>query len=286
MGTLREIRNKLRSVGNIKKITQAMEMVAASRLRKAQAKAEKARPYAAKLKEVLERIAVLGDDLKHPLINKRPVKTIGLIVIASDKGLCGSYNNNIFNAAHRFIKANASKPIELILFGKKAISHFSGKFLKIRKQFPEWGGKITFSEIKAFTQELINWYLTNQLDEIWIIYTHYQTITRRSVQLEKFLNIDKPIVEKKTTANYILEPNAAHIFQEILPRYLLTKIQTALDEAYASELAARILSMRSATKNAEEMIEKLTLTRNKVRQTSITREMIEITSGAESSNLK
>lgn len=287
MGALREIRKKLRSIENIKKITQAMEMVAASRLRRAQAKAEKARPYASKLKNILDALVLIGDDLKHPLITKRAVKKVGLVIVSADRGLCGGYNNAIFLAAEKFLKDIPAKSVELILIGRKSIDHFSNKKWNVRKKIKEWGGKISFPEIKALSEELISVFLNGELDEIWIDYTQYVTLSSRKVLIEKFLNIDKPKPEKTAAPlNYILEPNASDIFADILPRYCITRVQMALDESYASELAARVLSMRAATKNAEEMMEKLTLKRNKMRQTGITREMIEIISGADSSNHK
>ncbi len=285
MATIREIRRKLQSVHNIQKITQAMEMVAASRLRRAQAKAEMSRPYAIKLRAILDNIMSTSDELTHPLINKREVKKIGLVIIAGDRGLCGAYNQTVFSTAEKMLKNYHPKQIELILVGRKTIEYFSGKKWQIGETIPEWGGKITYPQIEAFTYHLINQYLGANLDEIWLIYTHYMSIVSRKIMIEKLLNIDHSKSESnRKVTNYIFEPNASEIFAEILPHYCITKVQSALNEAYASELGARIFSMRAATKNAKEMIEKLTLVRNKVRQTGITRELIEVTSGME--NLK
>lgn len=282
MATLREIRRQLHSVENIRKITQAMEMVAASRLRRAQAKAERSRPYFLKLKEMLESLVSVVTDFVHPLIEKREVKKTGFIVIAGDRGLCGSYNHAVFSAAEKQLERYSPETVELILVGRKAIDYFSGKKWRVNEKIPEWGGKITYQEVEAFTQHVVNRYLAAELDEVWLIYTHYITVATREIRVEKFLNIEPSQREEKTRPiNYIFEPNPEEIFAEILPRYCVTKIQSALNEAYASELAARIFSMRAATKNAEEMIEKLRLTRNKIRQIGITRELIEITSGAE-----
>lgn len=285
MPTLREIRNKLHSVENIKKITQAMEMVAASRLRRSQAKTEKARPYFYELKEILHYLLLASKELTHPLIQKRVVHKTGLIVVAADRGLCGSYNHNILTAATQFLKNYSPEQVELILIGQKTVNHFAGKKWKVHDRVVDWGDKMPFERVQALTQDLIRYFLAEGLDEIWLIYTHYHTIMTREVMVEKFLNIEfPPEKQEKNALNYIFEPNEQAIFEEILPRYCVAKLQLALNEAFTSELAARIVAMRGATKNAEDMIENLTLVRNKVRQASITNELIEITSGA--ANLK
>lgn len=284
MATIREIRRKLISVANIEKITQAMEMVAASRLRKAQAKAEMSRPYARKLKEILDNIISSSTELDDPLIVQREVKKICLLVIAGDRGLCGSYNYAVFSAAEKMLKKYKVEEADLVLVGRKTVDYFSNKKWHIRDKISDWGGKITYPEIENLTKKLIAQFLNQEIDEVWLVYTHYINIASRKVIIEKLLNVDKPEANKKEVSNFVFEPDASAIFAQILPRYCVTKVQTAMHEAYASELAARIFSMRAATKNAEEMIEKLTLVRNKLRQSSITRELIELTSGADSLN--
>lgn len=286
MASLRDIRRKLHSVHNIQKITQAMEMVAASRLRRAQAKAELSRPYFLRLKEILHHLIAAAQDVTHPLIQPRAVKKkVGFVVIAGDRGLCGAYNQNVFSATEKQLKNYDPGQVELILVGRRTIEYFSGKKWNVNHKLADWGGKIAYQQVQEFTQRLIQQYLSGELDEIWMIYTEYLSISTRKIVIDKLLNIDfnDQKNEKRTlVSGTIFEPGVAEIFAEILPRYCITKIQSALNEAYASELAARIFSMRAATKNAEEMIIKLTLTRNKVRQTSITRELLEITACAES----
>lgn len=285
MATLREIRRKLHSVQNIQKITQAMEMVAASRLRKAQAKAEMSRPYFAQLEDILHQLISEARDFSHPLIDKRSVKKIGFVIVAGDRGLCGGYNHNVFSTTEKVLKKYQPSQVELFLIGRKAIDYFSGKNLKIRKKISDWGGKITFTRLQELTQSLIEYYLNGEFDEIWLIYTHYLSISARVVKIEKLLNIEfaqDGNKKENLSSNTIFEPSIPEIFAEILPRYCIAKIQSALNESYASELAARIFSMRAATKNADEMIEKLTLVRNKVRQSGITRELLEISACVES----
>lgn len=284
MASLREIRKKLNSVKNIQKITQAMEMVAASRLKRAQAKAEISRPYALKLKEMLDHLNASTTDFVHPLLKQKDVKRMGLIVVAADRGLCGGYNQTVFSQAEKFLKQHSEKEVELILIGKKAVDYFARRKWPKGLSIPHWGGKITFHEVETFTQEIIQQYLNGKYDEVWLIYTHYINIAARKVVTTKFLNIEMDTVEKSLSRGFTFEPSAEEILAKLLPHYSVTKIQSALNEAYASELSARIFSMKAATKNAEEMIEKLTLVRNKIRQAGITRELIEITTCVE--NLK
>lgn len=281
MTSLRDIRKKIHSVNNIQKITQAMELVAASRLRKAQSKVESARPYALKLKEILDHLIGASEELQHPLVHPRTVKKIGLVIIGGDRGLCGGYNHNVFTAAEKFLHKYEPHQVELVLIGRKPVEYFKTKKWTIASEIGEWGGKITYPQIEDLTKTLIQFYLEGRLDEIWVVYTHFVNMATRAVRVEKFLNIEittsAPLQE-----NYIFEPDPLTLLAEILPLYCTMKMQSALNDSYTSELAARMSSMRAATKNAEEMIEKLTLIRNKVRQAGITKELIEITTGAES----
>lgn len=277
MTNLRDIRNRLRSVENIKKITNAMERIAGARLRRAQTRAEQSHPYITKLKEILENLA--STNYSHPLFEQREVKKTGFIVISADRGLSGSYNQNILSSADHFLKKYTPDNIELILLGRKAIEHYRGSKWTTHHQLREWGGKITLDEIKQLTDQLVDWFLSGRFDEIWLSYTHYITVMRREVIIEKFLNIGTIQSDKKPSyANYIFEPGPEEVIAEILPRYCFTRLQTALYEAYASELAARVVAMQMASKNSENMIEDLTLIRNKVRQEGITREIIEVSS--------
>jgi F-type H+-transporting ATPase subunit gamma len=276
--TLREIRRRLQSVGNVEKITKAMERVAAAKLKKAQEHVERARPYAAKIKEVIENL--VSSDISNPLFEKRNVKKTGVVIFAPDKGLCGSYASQLLAKADHFLSHYKKNQAALVLIGKKAIENYAKKGWEILLEKEGWGGKITLSEIQSLTDLLVDQFLKHQLDEVWLIYTEYITVFNRKVVIEKFLNIDKPTA-KTAVKNYIFEPNQEEIINALLPRFCLTRIQAGLHEAYASELAARIVAMRMASKNSEEMIEKLTVVLNKARQTSITRQMIEISSGGE-----
>lgn len=278
MTSLRDIRQKIHTAENIKKITQAMERVAAVHLRRAQKKAEQSAPYARKIKELLDQIVV--HKVKNPLFEQKKVKKTGLVVIAADKGLSGNYNTNVLNATDHFLKRYDPPNIELIILGKKALEHYRRSKWKIYHQIDEWGGKISLEEIKEFSKKLVTWFIAGTFDEIWLIHTHYISIMKRDIVVEKFLNITASSEKQTKPLNYILEPCGNEILEEILPRYISTRIQSALDESYAAELAARIVAMQAATKNSEEMIERLELAKNKRRQRDITREMIEISNGA------
>lgn len=282
MATLKEIRNKLRAVKNIQKITKAMEMVAASRLKKAQLKAERSRPYYTHLKKMLENQVAASEQFTHPLVNAREIKKTCFIIIAGDRGLCGSYNYSIFSAAEKTLAQYAPENVSLILVGKKAVDYFSNRGWQIDRTIANWGGKITYAEIKDFAEFLIDNYLQYNYDEINLIYTHYISAIKRKIVVEKLLRIEPGTDDNASLTSYIIEPEIYEILTHILPHYVITKIQSALNESYASELAARVFSMRAATNNAHDMIETLTLVRNQLRQSSITRELVEITSCAES----
>lgn len=278
MSTLRDIRSRIRSVANIKQITKTMEMVAAAQLRRAQERAEQLRTYTIKIKELIEDLSKV--DKQNPLFEKRDVKKIGFVVVAGDRGLAGSYHTAIFLEAEKFLQKQPKEKIELILIGKKAVDYFRLKKWPIKHQVLNWGGKITDEEVKALADQLVNWFLAHELDEIYILSTEYISIMSRKLVLEKFLNVEKiEETQEEYQLDYIFEPSVDEIFSQLLARYFGIKIQNILDQAYAAELAARIIAMKSATKNAEEMITELTLVLNKVRQENITKEMIEITSG-------
>lgn len=279
--TLRDIRRQLKSIESVKKITDAVERVAAAHLRRAQTKAEQSQPYIAKMKKILEHVASTGTS--NPLFENRAVKKTAVVVITADKGLAGSFNSNILSKADKFLKNYTHNNVDLLLFGRKGIEYYHKKKWNIRLSQSEWT-KMSIHEIHILSDKLVHWFLSGEYDEIWFVYTHYITMAKRNVVVEKFLNISKSEnIGAEKVQDFIFEPNTEEILSEILPRYCLTRIQTAFYESHASELASRIIAMQAASKNSEEMIEKLTLIRNKARQAEITKEMIEISAGAKGS---
>jgi F-type H+-transporting ATPase subunit gamma len=278
MSSLSNIRNRLHAVGNIKQITTSMEMVASARLRKAQLRAKQTQFYIAKMQELLEKINSAYPDFTHPLFIKRAIKKTGLVVVTSDQGLCGAYNTRVLAAADQLLKDQQPENVALTLLGRKAIHYYQHKKWKIQSQLPGWSGKITLAQVKELSEQLVKSFLSRHLDCIWLVYTKFYTLMHREVVVEKFLPLGQPTGEKRGGLSYIFEPNIEEIYEQLLPRYCMTKIESMLNEAYASELVARIFSMKTAAQNAQEMIEHLTLERNKIRQTGITREMLETTS--------
>ncbi|MFQ6032399.1 MAG: ATP synthase F1 subunit gamma, partial [Candidatus Zixiibacteriota bacterium] len=214
---------------------------------------------------------------------KREVKKVALVIISSDRGLCGSYNTNIIRAADEFLRKYEREKVVLVNIGKKGYTHYAKRLWEIRLKYLDLGGNIVVSQVKNITNDLVNLFLSQEVDEIYFLYTRFISATTYSVTLEKFLNIESQVERegKQAYLEFIFEPSPEKIFSNLLPNYCMTKVQMALAESFASEHGSRMISMGAATKNAEEMIEHLTLVRNKLRQASITKEMLEITTSAE-----
>ncbi len=281
MESLKILKRRIKTVSSTMQLTRAMELVSAAKLRKAQTRLVSSRPYASKMQTILENLSLASTALTHPLFEKREVKNKGLVIITSDRGLCGSYNVNVFRKAEEFLNKEHKEKIQLILMGKKGFHYYRKKPWEIRLTFLDLGGKIELSRVKEMTSELVNLFLTREVDEILLLYTRFVSTTSYRVALDKFLNIERPEKEQKSYLEYIFEPSPEMLFEYLLPRYCFTRIQMALSEAFASEQGSRMIAMGAATRNAEEMIENLTLLRNKARQSAITKEMVEIASGVE-----
>ncbi|MGB2698277.1 MAG: ATP synthase F1 subunit gamma [Candidatus Zixiibacteriota bacterium] len=282
MQALREIRRRIRSVQNTQQITKAMEMVAAAKLRKAEAKARSARPYAQKLEKMLENLSLASGLVTHPLFEKREnVKKRALLLVTSDRGLCGSYNTNILRRTEVFLRDFGPGKVELLVVGKKAYRYFLKQGWEIRYKYLDLDGKFDLSQVRVINRDLTELFVKREVDEVFLLYTKFINPISYKLVLEKFLNIEPREKAERVEIDYIFEPNSEKIFNALLPRYCMNVIQKVLLESFASEQGSRMTAMRAATENAEEMIENLTLIRNKVRQATITREMLEIASGAE-----
>jgi F-type H+-transporting ATPase subunit gamma len=283
MATLRDLRRRIRSVQGTQQITKAMEMVAAARLRRAQAKVESSRPYASKMQAMLDNLTRASASLDHPLFEKRQVKKVGIVVVTSDRGLCGSYNNNVISEAERLRKCYEPDQVSLILVGKKGHTYYSKRVCEIVLKYLDMGAVLDLTQVRKITDDLVSLFLSGEVDEIYFVYTRFISAVSHRVATEKFLNIESQVgaEDQKGRVDYIFEPDPERIFSSLLPSYCMTRVLMALAESFASEHAARMISMSAATKNAEEMIDDLTLVMNKLRQASITKEMLEITTGAE-----
>jgi len=280
MASLRDIRRRIKSVQNTQQITKAMEMVSAAKLRRAQGRLVEARPYAHKLKEMLENLAAFAADANHPLFEKRPVHKRALVVITGDKGLAGSYNANVIRRAEGYMRSEDGAITSLVTVGRKGGDYFRRRSYPRLKHFQEVGDQVNLDKARNLSRDLISLFLNGEVDEIQILGTRFISAMSRSITLETYLPIEPP-AGKRDPVNYIFEPDPATIFGSLLPRYVANRMLLYLLESSASEHGARMVAMGSAAKNAKEMIDRLTLVRNRARQAAITKEISEIVGGAE-----
>ncbi len=285
MPTLRDIKKRIRSVKSTHQITNAMKMVAAARLRKAQMQAEQSRPYADKMAEMLGHLsAVATDKLTHPYFEKREIKRQTLVLVTSDRGLCGSFNSNLIRRAEKWLKERDRELTELVCVGRRGHLYFRRRDYNIVSTFNEFNATLDMGMVRDLVSFLTNRFTDGTTDEISLLYTKFYSVARMVVSLEKYLNIERPETEadEATAAGaYIFEPDPESIFAELLPRYALIRLQSSLANSFASEHATRMAAMTMATKNAEEMIDRLTLQYNKARQAAITKELLEVVGGAD-----
>jgi F-type H+-transporting ATPase subunit gamma len=280
----KEIKRRIRSVISIQQITRAMEMIAVSRLKKSEDRVRAARPYADKLREFMETLAPSLSSVRHPLLIKREVKRIGLVVITSDKGLCGGYNANVLGHATRFLSEHAGREVRLILVGRKASDFFRRKGIPIDYVLTSLSKEISLQEIRGISGAVVKGFTEGLYDEVDLLYTRYQSAVSMYPTLLKLLPLEREEASKGTRGiegEPLFEPEPEEIMGRLLPRYLDAQLYHGLVESMASEQGARMVSMKSATENAEEMIASLTLTYNKARQAAITKELLEVTTGAD-----
>jgi F-type H+-transporting ATPase subunit gamma len=281
MPSLRDIKRRIRSVENTKQITRAMQMVAAAKLRRAQQRVEAARPYAGKMQDMLQSLAGAAAAGAHPLFEVRSGSREALVIFTSDRGLCGSYNANIIRRATATLQEGAHNDRILVTVGKKGFDWFKSRPWPLGTSYVDWQGNLDFERVREITRYLLDLFESRQVDRVYLLYTQFISTVSYRVTLERFLPITPPEGKAAGREDFIFEPNAEEIFSRLLPAYALTRVQTAMAEALASEHGARMFAMSNATNNASEMIDTLTLVRNKARQASITKEMLEIVGGAE-----
>lgn len=281
MATLRDIRKRIRAVKSTTQITKAMEMVAAARLRRAQQMVEQSRPYSEKMRLILEQISAAAGSINHPFFEQREVKRKMLVVFTSDRGLCGSFNSNIIRPATKWMRENEQFEPRLVLVGKKGEDFFRRQKWPIAKVYKNMQGRMNLDTVRDLTHFLINAFISGEVDQVDLIYTKFISTTSYRVGVHSFLPIVPPKSEKKSNKHYIFEPDPEHIFEALMPSYALTIAQMALAETFASEHGARMIAMGQATRNANEMIDSLTLQYNKARQATITKELLEVVTGAE-----
>ncbi|SYZ72380.1 ATP synthase gamma chain [Candidatus Zixiibacteriota bacterium] len=284
MPNLRDVKKRIRSVISTRQITKAMEMVSAAKLRRAQSRVMQVRPYSEKMTQILESLAAASSgELSHPYFEKREVKKQTLVLMTSDRGMCGSFNANLIRRAQEWLEGKDKNKVELVLIGKKGYDFYKRREWPIAEKFLDWSGNLDYGRTRDIVEFLTGRFLKNETDEIVIIYTMFLSTVKYKITTVRYLPVEKPKVDdsKQGRIEYIFEPSPESIFTELLPRYALTKMMTSLADSFASEHGTRMIAMGAATKNAGEMIDTLTLQYNKARQAAITKELLEIVSGAE-----
>jgi F-type H+-transporting ATPase subunit gamma len=292
MPNLLDIRRRIKSVKNTQQITKAMKMVSAAKLRRAQERVITARPFANKMSEVLGELAKrTSEDFHHPLLDLRGDQRYLLVLITADKGLCGAFNTNLTKAAQAFMRDNAGKQVELVAVGRKGRDFFRSRRAVIAAEYVGLTGKgrVEFSEAREVAGSVIRQYEEDRdLDKVFLIYNEFKSVLSQRVVLEQLLPVSRAKTEEPdpkspqavTLVDYIYEQPPEEMFGTLLPRLIETQIFRALLESVASEQGARMTAMDSASKNASELIDSLTLNMNRVRQAAITNEIIEVVSGA------
>jgi F-type H+-transporting ATPase subunit gamma len=284
MATLKEIRARIKAAKNIQQITKAMKLVAAARLKKATDRVIEARPYAEKIQELMRNVSGAGELPSHPLMDKRPIKNVCLILITSDRGLAGAYNTSLIRKSFDFIREQGV-PVQLLTVGKKGTQFFSKRGYNVVHSVtvPSSGARLQDSqEVTRIAQEIFE---SGQADAIYVCYSKFISAIRQVPQIIQLLPIEPPKSEAPAASvSYLFEPEPAGLLNALLPRYFGTLVWQALLEGTASEFGARMSAMTSATDNAGKMITNLTLKANRERQAAITKEILEVVGGAEALN--
>lgn len=279
MATLKQIRQRIKTAKNIRQITRAMKLVAAARLRRATERVMDARPYSEKMQAFMSSLSSAGDLPSHPLMMKREVKNICLILVTSERGLSGSYNSSLIRKAEDFIKAT-SQPIQIVGVGKKGYNYFGKRKYNVVRalSLPSAGARL--QDAIEVANEARKLYESEAVDAVWIIYSKFYSAIRQVPQLVQLLPIEPPAGSEGGTP-FSFEPDAGALLHALLPRYFLTLVQQAMFEGTASAFGAQMTAMTSATDNAGKMINELTIRANRERQAGITTQILEVVGGAE-----
>ena len=286
MPTLIDYRRRIRSVRNTQQITRAMKFIAAARLRKAQEGVVSARPYAREILRILRSAVARMENPVHPLLERREEKRVLVIVLTGDRGLAGAFNTNVLRFAQNFLREHQAEEISVIAVGKKGRDVLRKKNYKLAGEFLNVSLNVEFHHAKEIAARVIELYTAHEVDAVYAIYNEFKSVIVQRLCSQKLLPVEPEILksddhtEAMALVDYIYEQPPAEIFTHLVPRYIDTEIFRILLESAAAEHGARMAAMDSATNNAGEMITELTLEMNKIRQATITRELIEIVSGA------
>ena len=287
MANLKDIRNQIKSVKSIQKVTKAMKMVAAAKMRRAQENMEKARPYTSKLNNMLNSlIPEIDRNILPELESRAAIDHKLFVVIPADRGLAGAFNSNVIKMAQKAIDDYGRDQSVLICIGKKSLSHFKIRKYNIIEDYIDFWSELGFQHAISMGEKIISHFISGEIDEVQVIYNKFINVGRQEVQHERFLPLtyDSQDESSSMMTDSIYEPSKESVVKVMVPKYLNTQIWQYLLESFASEQAARMLAMENATTNAEDMIKDLSLKFNKARQSAITTEMLEIVSGAEALN--
>jgi F-type H+-transporting ATPase subunit gamma len=284
MATLRDIQRRIRSVQSTQKITKAMKLVAAAKFRRAQERILQARPYAIKMDELLGSLVGRTGDETHPLLARRDTGRQRLVIVTADKGLCGAFNSNVLRDSLRFLRGAAETSVTLVVVGKKARDFYRRRPFTVKSEMLGFFDRLAYSHAQELANGLIEDYLTEEVDEVHLIYNEF-----RSVAVQRPVRHQLLPIEAKGEAEgdggpqeeYLYEPSPEAILASLLPRHVTTQVYRALMESAAGEYGARMTAMEAASKNAREMINVLTIQYNKARQERITKELLDIVGGAE-----
>jgi F-type H+-transporting ATPase subunit gamma len=288
MATLRDIRNRITAVKNTAKITSAMRMVAAAKLRRAQEAILSTRPYTDKFSEVLSNLAgSASEDYFHPLLRKPEViKHIAIVVISSDRGLCGSFNTNVLRMAQQYIEQTVpaefpQAKVSVVAVGRRSSQFFAKSSHTVLASYPEVFAQLKFTTASEIAGIVANGFINEEFDRVMIFNNEFKSIIKQETTCKQLLPVESVTNESATNNDYIFEPSRSDIMDTILPKFVNTLVWKGLLESNAAEQAARMMAMESATTNARDLIRSLQLSYNKARQASITTEMLEIVGGAE-----
>ena len=283
MPSFREIRGRIRSVKNISQITRAMEMVSASKMRRAQQRVVATRPYTARIGTVIGNLAGLAGtadgDERFPLLDQRPIARVAIILVTPDKGLCGSLNTNVIRRATRYILSEAGVPVEVITVGKKGRDFMVRYRRDVVAEFTAIGDYPTLDQIAPIAQVAVDDFVSGKVDAVFLIYTRFISTLNQRPELQQLLPV-RPPQDATPLTDVIFEPSPGAVLNALLPRYVDQQVYRAVLESIASEHSARMVAMRNATDNARDLVSELTLSYNKARQAQITREVSEISAGA------
>jgi F-type H+-transporting ATPase subunit gamma len=281
MPSLLDIRRRIRSVKNTQQLTKAMKTVSAAKLRRAQERVVSARPYANQLRHVLSDLAGKIENISHPLLEVRPEKQILLLIVTADRGLCGGFNSNLLRAGVNFMRQQQDATVQLFTAGRKGRDFFRRRNLSIVGEYTNFFSKLDVAHARDIAHQLIELYSKSEVDAVYIAYNEFKSVIQQRIVVEKLLPLGGPgLKESQSGVDYIFEQPPQEIFNRLLPRYVEIEIYRALLESAAAEHGARMAAMDTASRNAGDMIESLTLNMNRIRQAAITREIIEVVSGA------